>query len=394
MISLETSVLGMKFENPFLLASAPPTASIESIDKAFSMGWAGAVLKTITPDDFEMFETSPRYAVMRNKDKIIGFQNIELLNKKSVKYWYDGINYLKKKYPAKIIIASIMAPVQKQKWQDLVIKLNETPVDAYELNFSCPHGMPEKGLGMAIGTNSEISAKITKWVKEVSKVPVFVKLSPNVTDVTEIVKAVEKAGADGLAAINTVQGFLGINLDTLEPNLNVDGYSTYGGLSGEIVKPIGLRIVSQIRQTSNLPVLGMGGISTWQDAVQYIAAGSDVVQICTEVMLNGFKIIDELKKGLLNYLENKNIDNILKLKNVAVTKITSYEQLNKNYKLFPKTDATKCVKCGKCIELCFENEGNALSKDNAGNVVLNKDKCLNCSLCKLVCPKQAITMSI
>lgn len=394
MISLKTSVLDMKFENPFLLASAPPTASIESIDTAFSMGWAGAVLKTITPDDLEMFETSPRYAVMKNNDKIIGFQNIELLSQKSVQYWYDGINCLKNKYPTKIIIASIMAPVQKQEWQELVTKLNETPVDAYELNFSCPHGMPEKGIGMAIGTSSEISAEITKWVKEVSKVPVFIKLSPNVTDVTEIVKAVEKAGADGLAAINTVQGFLGINLDTLEPNLNVDGYSTYGGLSGEIVKPIGLRIVSQIRQASNLPILGMGGISTWQDAVQYIAAGSDVVQICTEVMLNGFKIIDKLKKDLLNYLENKNIDNILKLKNVAVTKVISHEQLNKNYKLFPKIDATKCVKCGKCIELCLENEGNALSKDNAGNVVLNKEKCLNCSLCKFACHQQAITMCI
>ena len=167
-----------------------------------------------------------------------------------------------------------------------------------------------------------------------------------------------------------------------------------GFLASVLVVAILVLSLTYVFKGSMAPILGMGGISTWQDAVQYIAAGSDVVQICTEVMLNGFKIIDELKKGLLNYLENKKIDNILKLKNVAVTKITSHEQLNKNYKLFPEIDATKCVKCGKCIELCLENEGNALSKDNAGNVVLNKENCLNCSLCKLVCPKQAITMCI
>ena len=394
MVSLETSVLGIKFENPFLLASAPPTALIESIEKAFSIGWGGAVLKTITPDELKLQDTSPRYAVMKNKEKIVGFQNIELLSHKPVQYWCDGIKYLKKKYPTKVIIASIMAPVQKHQWQNLVKTLNKTPIDAYELNFSCPHGMPEKGIGMAIGTSSEISTEITKWVKDVSNVPVFVKLSPNVTDVTEIAKAVEKVGADGLAAINTVQGFMGINLDTFEPKLNVDGYSAYGGLSGEIVKPIGLRIVTQLRQVSNLPILGIGGISSWQDTVQYIAAGSDVVQICTEVMINGFKIINELKTGLLNYLENKKIDNISKLKNIAVKKIVTHKQLNKDYKLFPNIDLTKCVRCGKCISICSESEGNALSKNELGNIVLNKEKCLNCSLCKLICSKQAIEMTI
>ncbi len=393
MASLKTSILGIEFENPFLLASAPPTALIESIDKAFEMGWGGAVLKTITPDDLEMIEASPRYTVMKEKGKVIGFQNIELLSHKTIQYWCDGIRYLKEKHPTKVIIASIMSPVDRKCWHNLVHKLNETPIDAYELNFSCPHGMPEKGIGMAIGTTTEISTLITGWVKDVATKPVFVKLTPNVTDITRISKAVERANADGFSAINTVQGFMGINLDTLEPNLCVDGYTTYGGCSGEIVRPIGLRCVAQIRQHSNLPILGMGGITNWQDAVQYLAVGSDAVQICTEVMINGYGIINGLKSGLQNYLEGKGFNNISELKDIAVKKITSHEKLNKKYHLYPSVDRDKCVSCGKCVKICSESEHQALGLyDNNRVVSLDIEKCVGCSLCSHVCPKEAIKM--
>ena len=391
MATISTSVLNIEFENPFLLASAPPTALIESIDNAFEMGWGGAVLKTITPDDLEMIEASPRYAVMRNQNKVIGFQNIELLSHKTVKYWCDGIKYLKEKYPSKVIIASIMAPVVKEEWQNLVKMINETPADAFELNFSCPHGMPEKGIGMAIGTDAEISSMITEWVKEVAVKPVFVKLTPNVTDITVISKAVEKAGCDGFTAINSMQGFMGVNLDTLEPNLSIDGYSTYGGCTGEIVKPVGLRCVSQIRKTSDKPILATGGVSSWQDCVQYIAVGADAVEICTEVMLNGYGIINNLKSGLLNYLESKGMNDISELKSIIVSKIISHKSLNKEYKVCPSIDKEKCVLCGKCVKICRESEHNALSENNK-QIVLDKEKCVGCSLCSHICPKNAISM--
>jgi len=391
MASLKTSILNIELENPFLLASAPPTASIESIDKAFEMGWGGAVLKTITPDNLKMVEASPRYATMKEKGKVIAFQNIELLSHKTVKYWIEGIKFLKEKHPKKVIIASIMAPVERVQWQNLVKALNDTPIDAFELNFSCPHGMPERNIGMAIGTSAEISILITSWVKSISKKPVFVKLTPNVTDITWIAKAVERAGADGLAAINTVQSFMGVNLDTLEPVLNIDGYSTYGGMSGIAVKPIGFRCVSQLRQNSNLPILGMGGISNWQDAAQYIALGSDAVQICTEVMLNGYGIIDKLKSGLLNYLEVKGFSDISELKNVAVQKIIPHKKLNKKYRIYPSINKEKCIKCAKCTKICSESEYHALSLEKEG-IVLNKEKCVGCSLCTHVCPKEAISL--
>ena len=391
MSTLKTSFLGIELENPYILASAPPTALIESIDTAFERGWGGAVIKTITPDNLVMEEASPRYATIKEKNKVICLQNIELLSHKSVRYWVEGIRYLKQKHPTKVIIASIMAPVERDEWQNLVRALNDTPIDAYELNFSCPHGMPERNIGMAIGTSAEFSILITSWVKAVANKPVFVKLTPDVTDVTWIAKAVEKAGADGLAAINTVQSFMGVNLDTLEPNLNIDGYSTYGGLSGESIKPIGFRCVSQLRKCSDLPILGMGGITDWRDAAQYIALGSDAVQICTEVMINGFGIIKGLKEGLLDYLESKGFNDISELKNIAIPKITSHEKLNKNYHIYPSINAEKCLKCGKCVKICLDMEHQALDKTE-NCIEVNKEKCVGCSLCKHVCPTDAIEM--
>ncbi len=391
MSTLKTSVLGIKFDNPFLLASAPPTANIKSIDLAFQLGWGGAVLKTITPDNLEMTEASPTYAAFKDGHKIYGFENIELLSHLTVKEWIKGIKFLKKKHPTKVIIASLMAPVKKEEWQKLVKTFNKSPCDAFELNFSCPHGMPEKGIGMAIGTDAEISTQITRWVMEVAEKPVFVKLSPNVTNIVKIAKAVEEAGANGLAAINTVQSMMGVNLDTFVPYPSVNGKSTYGGYSGRAIKPIGLRCVSQIRQESKLPILGMGGISTWQDAAEYIALGSDVVQVCTEVMINGYSIIDSLKKGLLEYLKEKGFKSPKDLKNKAIAQISTHEKLPKKKKLHPMVDNALCCKCGKCVNICTESKHGCLALAK-GHIKLDKKCCVGCSLCSIVCPRNAIKM--
>jgi len=391
MTTLATTVLGIDFENPFILASAPPTAKIESIDKAFTLGWGGAVFKTITPDNLEMIEASQRYATLKIGNKVCGLENIELLSHLTVQQWLDGIKYLRQKHPTKVQIASIMAPVVKEEWQKLVKIFNNSEIDAFELNFSCPHGMPEKGIGMAIGTSAEISSMITAWVKEVAKKTVFVKLSPNVTNINEIAKAVENAGADGIAAINTVQSLMGVDLDTFEPLPNVNGKTTFGGYSGISVKPIGLRCVAQIRQASKLPILGIGGIASWHDAAEYMCVGADVVQICTEVMVNGYAIIDAMKKGLLDYLESKGFNSPADLRDKAIANITAHKLLNKARQYYPYIDDTTCIKCQKCVMICDESEHTALSLLN-GHIAVNKEACVGCSLCSHICPKSAIKM--
>ena len=391
MATLEVSVLGIDFENPFILASAPPTARIDSIDKAFTLGWGGAVLKTITPDNLEMIEASQRYASWRSSNRVCGFENIELLSHLTIQQWLEGIRFLRQKHPHKVQIASIMAPVVKEEWQNLVRTLNEAEIDAFELNFSCPHGMPEKGIGMAIGTNAEISKMITEWVKEVAKKPVFVKLSPNVTDIAAIAKTVATAGADGISAINTVQSMMGVDLDTFVPMPNVNGKSTFGGYSGMSVKPIGLRCVAQIRQNIDLPILGIGGISNWHDAAEYMTVGADVVQVCTEVMINGYSVVKAMKQGLLQYLEEKGFASTKKKKNKAIANLSSHEKLPKSKQVYPHVNDDLCVKCAKCTTVCDESEHSALSLEN-GHIVVNHERCVGCSLCSHACPKSAITM--
>ena len=392
MATLATQVLGIDFENPFILASAPPTAKIESIDKAFTLGWGGAVFKTITPDNLEMIEASPRYATWKIGNKVCGFENIELLSHLTVQQWVDGIKFLRQKHPKKVQIASIMAPVIKEEWQKLVNTFNNTEIDAFELNFSCPHGMPEKGIGMAIGTSAEVSAMITEWVMEVASKPVFVKLSPNVSNIAEIAHAVENAGADGFAAINTVQSLMGIDLDTFEPKPNVNGKTTFGGYSGISVKPIGLRCVAQIRQNSKLPILGIGGISDWRDAAEYMTVGADVVQVCTEVMVNGYAIIGAMKQGLLKFLEAKGFNSPADLKNRAIANLSTHRDLPKQRLSYPHVDDNQCVRCGKCVLICDESEHSALSLVD-GRVTVNREACVGCSLCSHICPKSAIKIS-
>ena len=391
--TLDITISGIRLINPFLLASAPPTANVESIRKAFSLGWAGAVLKTINPSPESIRDSSPRFVALRaNKGKIIGFENIELLSRKPLAYWKTTICDLKHEYPDRAVIASIMAPVSRAAWQDLAQELQDTPIDAFELNFSCPHGMPERGMGMAIGTDSKLSANITKWVKTVSRVPVFVKLSPNVTDIAAIASAVKMAGADGLAAINTVQCMMGVDLNTLSPLPSVDGRTTFGGYSGRAVKPIGLRCVAQCKKATGLPIFAMGGISTWHDAAEYLAVGGDAVQVCTEVMLNGYAIIHDFLAGLRNYLVEKGFTSADPLRGAALEKIVTHQEIAGGTRRMPSLADDVCSDCGKCAVICAESGYQAIQRNVKGRWSIAPDICDGCGLCVLVCPTEALSL--
>ena len=378
--------------NPFLLASAPPTASLELLRRAFQMGWGGAVIKTVKPDSMLITDVSPRFHALKDSSgDVVGFENIELVSKRNEAYWMATIATLKAEFPDRMLVASLMGSDKPATWRNLALRLQEAGADALELNFSCPHGMPEKGVGAAIGQNPEIAAEITEWVTAVARIPVIVKLTPNVTDIRVVAKAVAAAGADALAAINTVESITGVDLESLLPYPMVGGRSAYGGYSGAGIKPIGLKAVSQIARAVELPIHGSGGIRTWSDAAEYLALGADVVQICTEVMVKGFRIIDALTDGLAAYLERKDLT-VASLKGRALPTLGRHEELERSAGARPGVDASLCTSCGKCVTACRDGGYQAISF-NDRRIVIDGDRCDGCSLCSHVCPVGAIAMA-
>jgi dihydroorotate dehydrogenase subfamily 1 len=305
MASLKIEVNGMSFANPFLLASGPPGTNARVIAKSFDLGWGGVVCKTISLDSSKVINTAPRYGKLRSRDKaeVIGFENIELISDRPFDVWIDELRQLKKNYPHHILVASIMEEYRREAWHEIVKRTQETGVDAFELNLSCPHGLPERRMGMAMGENPELVQEVVGWVKEVSKVPVWAKMTPNVGDPSLPAKAAAKGKADGISTINTILSIISVDLNTLKPVPTVEGYTVPGGYSGQAVRPIALRHVMEIaRALPGMPISGMGGIETGYDAAQFFLLGAHTVQVCTGAMLRGYEIINELKEQLTKFM--------------------------------------------------------------------------------------------
>ncbi len=329
--SLQVTVNGMEFENPFLLASGPPGTNARVIMKSFELGWGGNVCKTISLDASKVINTNPRYAKLRdpnNPKTVIGFENIELISDRPFDTWLEEFREIKKRYPKHILVASIMEEYRKEAWQEIVERVQETGVDAFELNLSCPHGLPERKMGMAMGENPDIVGEVVGWVMEVAKIPVWAKMTPNVGNITASPRAAIKSGAHGISAINTILSVIGVNLKTLRPMPTVEGYSVPGGYSGHAVRPIALRQVMEIaRAFPKVSLSGMGGIYTGEDAAQFIALGSNTVQVCTGAMLQGYEVIRKLKEGLLGVLEAHGFDSLEQLRGVALEYFSTHANL-------------------------------------------------------------------
>ncbi len=332
MADLSIEFSGLHFQNPFLLASGPPGTNGKVIKRSFSLGWGGIVCKTISLDASKVINTVPRYGKLhaRVHDKeVIGFQNIELISDRPFDAWLDELADCKREYPKHILVASIMEEYSRDAWHEIVERTQATGIDAFELNLSCPHGLPERKMGAAMGQNPEIVKEVVGWVKEVSKVPVWAKMTPNITDPTVPARAAVAGGADGISAINTILCVIGINLETLRPMPTVEGYSEPGGYSGQSVRPIALRQVMEIaRACPGVSVSGMGGVECAEDAAQFFLVGASTVQVCTGAMLQGYEMIEGLCNGLSSFMDKKQFKNVKDMVGLCVPHFTTHADLN------------------------------------------------------------------
>jgi len=389
MADLSIDFAGIKSPNPFWLASAPPTNSGAQIQRAFDLGRGGAVLKTLS---VPIINVSSRLGSLDyGSARMMGLNNIELTTGRTWEVNVKEIRETKKKYPKNALLVSLMIESKKEAWQEAVKEMNDTGCDGLELNFGCPHGMCERGMGSAVGQVPEYTQMITEWVTEVAEVPTLVKLTPNVTDVTHVARAAAGAGADGISLINTVGSIMGVNLDTFAPLPAVDGKGTHGGYCGPAVKPIALNMVSACARDPKvgIAISGIGGIATWQDAVEFMALGATSVQVCTAVMHYGYRIVEDMIDGLSNWMDEKGYRKCTDFIGKAVPNVLDWGDLNLNYKLIARIDSDLCIGCELCHVAAWDGAHQCIDLEmgNGHRVpVINETECVGCNLCALVCP--------
>jgi len=335
MPTLATTVDGLKLPNPFIIGSGPPGTNLNVITRAFQEGWGAVVAKTVSLDASKVINVTPRYAkLLAESGEVIGWENIELISDRPFSLWIDEIKRCKDKFPDRVLIASIMEEYHRDAWIEIVERCQAAGVDAFELNFSCPHGLPERKMGAAMGENPEILEEVCGWVKSAAKKPVWAKMTPNVTHIEEPSRAALKGGATGISAINTIRSVMGVNLDTLRPEPSVEGYSTPGGYSSKAVKPIALRMIMEIatlirNEFRGRSLSGLGGIETGNDAAQFILLGADTVQVCTGVMKAGYECIKPMCDELLAFMARHNFETLADFKGRSLDYFTTHADLVK-----------------------------------------------------------------
>ena len=398
MADLSTNFIGVRSPNPFWLASAPPTDKAYNVNRAFEAGWGGVVWKTLGLDP-HVVNVSSRYgAVQWNGQRIAGLNNIELITDRPLQVNLDEIRRIKRDWPDRAMVVSLMVPCDEASWKSILPLVEDTGADAVELNFGCPHGMSERGMGAAVGQVPEYVGQVAAWVKKHSRLPCIVKLTPNITDVRKPARAAFEGGADAVSLINTINSITSIDLDLMAPTPTVDGKGTHGGYCGPAVRPIALAMVAEIARdpaTHGKPISAIGGIGTWRDAAEFIALSAGTVQVCTAAMHYGFRIVDDMIAGLSNWMDAKGYARIDDFRGRAVGNVTDWQYLNLNYDIKARIDQDKCIQCGLCHIACEDTAHQAIMKEKDGrrHFEVIDAECVGCNLCMHVCPvDNCITM--
>jgi dihydropyrimidine dehydrogenase (NAD+) subunit PreA len=399
MADLTSEFLGIKSPNPFWLASAPPTDKAYNVNRAFEAGWGGAVWKTLGEDPPIVNVNGPRYGAIHGNDRrVLGFNNIELITDRPLAINLAEIRQIKRDWPDRALVVSVMLPMNEASWAKYVPMIEDTGADGLELNFGCPHGMSERGMGSAVGQVPEYVQQAAAWCKRYARVPVIVKLTPNITNILPAALAAKNGGADAVSLINTLNSIMRVDYDSLTIYPATDGQGSHGGYCGPAVKPIALHMVAEIarsRETRGLPISGIGGVTDWRDAVDFFALGASNVQVCTAAMVYGFKIIDDLAHGLSNFLDAKGFTSVRELVGKAVPSVTDWQYLNLNHVDKAYIDQDLCIKCGRCHIVCEDTSHQAITAtvNGARHFEVIDAECVGCNLCVSVCPVEScITM--
>lgn len=395
MPDLTSNTAGIISPNPFWLASAPPANSGDQIMRAFDHGWGGAVWKTLGQP---IQNVSSRFGGLHYKGtKAIGFNNIELITDRTLEVNFKEIAEVKKKYPKNAIIVSLMVETQEE-WKEIIARSIDAGADGLELNFGCPHGMCERGMGSAVGQEPEVNERITSWAMEYSTIPVLVKLTPNVGDIVPHGLAAQRGGASGVSLINTIKSVIGVDIDRMVIEPRVGERSSNGGYCGAAVKPIALHMCAALGRNEefNIPVSGIGGVTNWRDAVEFILLGSSSVQVCTEVMLRGYRVVEDMIEGLENYMVEQGVETIPEIVGKALPSFESWGNLDLNYETIAVIDDSKCIGCYDCVVACQDGAHQCIFPAKDGEVrvpFIDESECVGCNLCEIVCPvPDCITM--
>ncbi len=391
MADLTSNFIGIKSPNPFWLASAPPTDKEYNVRRAFEAGWGGVVWKTLGEEGPPVVNVNgPRYGAIFGADRrLLGLNNIELITDRPLRQNLEEIARVKKDYPDRAIIVSLMVPCEEEAWKTILPVVEATGADGIELNFGCPHGMAERGMGSAVGQVPEYIEMVTRWCKQYCSLPVIVKLTPNITDIRKPAEAAMRGGADAVSLINTINSITSVDLDAMSPEPMIDGKGTHGGYCGPAVKPIALNMVAEIArnaETAKLPISGIGGVTTWRDAAEFIALGCGNVQVCTAVMTYGFKIVEEMIAGLSQWMDEKGYTSVDQFVGMAVPNVTDWQYLNLNFITKAVINQDDCIKCGRCYAACEDTSHQAIEMSADRVFSVKDDECVACNLCVNVCP--------
>src|SRR3954466_5013851 len=374
MADLSVTFAGIKAPNPFWLASAPPPNPGAQIRRAFEAGWGGAVWKTIGAP---VLNVSNRYgALSYGGQRMLAINNVELISDRPLEVNLSEIAEVKRAWPDRAVIVSAMVESKPEVWHDIIRRIEDTGADGVELNYGCPHGMSERGMGAAVGQVPEYCEQITRWVMEIAHIPIIVKLTPNVASVVPPAHAAIAAGANALSLINTINSICGVDLDTFEISPNIGGKGGHGGYAGPAVKPVALNMLSALGtdskvQASKLPISGMGGIATWKDAAEFLLLGATSLQVCTTVMHYGFRVIEDLCDGLSNWMDAKGFRTIQDVVGRSLPRISDFGGFDLSYSAVARLDAAKCIKCNLCYVACNDTAHQCIDLVAAGGGVVS-----------------------